>query len=190
MANDQDEFRSLGTLSLTGRKIVGIAIPYNKTTTLGPNLCEVIRPGAVGEFLRGGPKVVAIQEHQPQYVLGSTADGTLKLIDGEDALRYEIDPPDAGYANDLLQTMAKNPNTYGASFHMRVEPGGFTFKRSAGGGYTRDISRISNMREITITAFPCYTDTTAMLRSARELEQTDPAAAAALVRYLEIRGLA
>lgn len=183
-----DEFRSLGTLSLEGRKIIGTAIPYDCPADLGNGISEVIRPGAVADLLRSNPRIVALKEHDPHHVLGSTASGTLKLIDTPTGLNYEITPPDTTYATDLLRTMEANPGTYGASFHMRLEPKGYLVQRQQGGGYLRTIQKIAHMREITVTAFPCYPDSTAMLRSLQAaVQEGDTGAVAALLEYLKIR---
>lgn len=184
-----NELRSQGTLNLEGKRIFGIAIPYNSVTDVGNGISEVIRPGAMTDLLRSNPKIVAIQEHMGQYVLGSTTSGTLKLTDTPAGLAYEITPPEGvSYIQDLMRSMEANPGTFGSSFHMQLIRGGFTVTRTPSGGYLRDIKTISQCREITITAFPCYTDSSAMLRSilANEKPQDD-GRPSAVVTYCEIR---
>ena len=182
-----NELRSQGTLSLDGKRIFGIAIPYNSVTDVGNGISEVIRFGAMTDLLRSNPKIVAILEHQPQYVLGSTTSGTLKLTDTPQGLAYEITPPDSSYAVDLMRTMEANQGTFGSSFHMQLLRGGFTVTRTASGGYLRDIKTIAQCREITITAFPCYTDSSAMLRSILATEKPQDGRPSAVVTYCEIR---
>jgi HK97 family phage prohead protease len=179
-----DELRAASPATLEGNTLTGIAIPYNRVVELGRGMFEVMRPGCVADLLRSSPKISAIYEHAPTSFLGSTADGTLKLIDGDDALRYEITLPDTSYANDLRSAMKANPNAFGASWNMNVQPEGYDLLID-GGNATRSITRINKLREITITAFPVYVDTTAMLRSVQQLRDERPNVAALGVAYCE-----
>lgn len=182
-----DEKRAATSPSkLDGKKIVGMVIPYNRPADLGYGCSEVIAPGAVAELLRSTPKIAAILEHTGQLLLGCTIDGTLKLTDTAEGLMYEITPAETSYANDLRSAMAANPSTYGASWHMIVPADGYDVQCGDDSTYLRTITRIKEMREITITAFPVYVDTTAMLRSAKEPRQERSQEAAGIVEYLEI----
>ena len=71
-------------LRVSGRTLTGPAIPYSEQARDRP---EMFRPGSV-ELLE--PVTLNLQ-HDPERRIASTADGTLRVSDGPDALRLEAD---------------------------------------------------------------------------------------------------
>lgn len=69
---------------VAGRTLSGAAIPYGERAR---DRAEMFRPGSV-ELLE--PVTLNLQ-HDPERRIASTADGTLRIADGPDALRLEAD---------------------------------------------------------------------------------------------------
>ena len=190
MISYTDEYRGYGTASPTtigDYTISGIAIPYNAIAYVDSGIYEVVKPGALTAIMQAKPNICCIIEHKGEYVLGSTVDQTLRLRDTAEGLRYTITLPKTTYAEDLITVMQANPKTFGASFHMRLQPKDYSLSRHGTSGYLRTITNISQVIEITITAFPVYTSTTAILQEAAMLTGDGGEAAKTLLEYLKIR---
>jgi HK97 family phage prohead protease len=72
-------------------------IPYNSRSEDLMGFFETLAPGCFADSLSaggGGGDVIARQEHDSRLLLGRRSAGTLRLIDGSDALRYEVDLPE------------------------------------------------------------------------------------------------
>jgi len=105
-------------------KIVGLASVYfdgSESTEfrLFDNVVERILPGAFDRALADGDDVVALYNHNENFVLGRTPN-TLELNSTEQGLEYRIDPPDTQYAKDL-QTSISRGDIRGSSFAFQVE---------------------------------------------------------------------
>ena len=165
--------------------ITGIAIPYNSLALIDNTVYEQIKPGAMNALLQANANIKCCIQHNGNYILGSTADRTLILYDSPEGLRYSIALPNTTYANDLAEVMQKNPKTFGASFHMRLQGNDYVMSRQ-GPRPLRTINNITAIYEITLTAFPAYTATTAVLNSA-EPTGDGGERAKGLLQYWKIR---
>src|SRR5690606_29136668 len=66
---------------------------------------EKIAPGAFDDVLEDD--VRALFNHDPNFILGRTRSGTLKIAVDMRGLQYEIDPPDTQPARDLIVSMER-----------------------------------------------------------------------------------
>jgi HK97 family phage prohead protease len=145
--------------------IVGYAAVFNTLSedlplSEGRTYKEVIRPGAFAESLADGSDVLARFEHAE--ILGRTGNGTLRLIEDERGLRYEIDPPDTQLGRDLLVLIKRRDVPY-SSFAFRVRQGGDAWRRE-GATMVRELRSVRLVDVAPVTK-PAYLATDAAVRS-------------------------
>lgn len=92
-------------------KIVGRAAVFNKLSdpiggAWGGGFREKIAPGAFSESI-ASDDVLALFNHNPDIVLGSSHAGTLRLKESRGGLDIEIDPPDTTAARDLMTSIER-----------------------------------------------------------------------------------
>lgn len=150
-----------------GRPVIrGIAVPYNRLShpMRMPNsrahFRERFAPGAFTRALADGVDVVALVNHDPNHVLGRTSAGTLRLIDGPDALRYEIDPSDSLLADHHVKAVARR-DMKGSSFRFYMKRDLWSVEDG------QDIRTVAEagIDDVSVVTYPAYEDTSAALRS-------------------------
>lgn len=102
--------------------ICGYAAVYNALTTIDDwfgSYMEKCGTGCFTKTLADGADVRALYNHDPNFVLGRTKSGTLRLSEDDHGLAYEADPPDTQWARDLCETMRRG-DVDGSSFGFRV----------------------------------------------------------------------
>lgn len=75
---------------------------------------ETIAPGAFNKTVQEAD-VRSLWNHNVDYVLGRNKSGTLRLFIDEQGLGYEVEPPDAQWARDLMASIRRGDVT-GSSF--------------------------------------------------------------------------
>jgi len=140
------------------RTIVGYAAVFGVETDLGWYR-EKIRRGAFSATLRDKPDKVALVDHNPQMVLGRVAAGTLRLWEDQTGYRFEIDPPNTSYANDLIESLRRG-DIRGASFNFLPKEESWRDDDPP----LRELIEVEN-DEVSVVTFPAYADTSAALRS-------------------------
>lgn len=115
---------------------------------------ETIRSGAFGRAIREGQDVRALINHDPQFILGRTASGTLKLAEDSTGLHYEVDAPDTSYARDLAESMKRGDVTQ-SSFGFRVREDDW---QREGRGRLRTLLDV-DLLDVSPVTYPAYEDT-------------------------------
>lgn len=91
--------------------LVGYAAVFNQASELlddGQGVFrEYVLPGAFTKTLADNDDVVALFNHSVDHVLGRRRSGTLKLREDSKGLRFEVVPPAAGWARDLVASMKR-----------------------------------------------------------------------------------
>jgi HK97 family phage prohead protease len=110
------EFRTwkteLRTQMVGGKeKIVGYAAVFNQLSEplkIGSrSFRERVMPGAFDRCLQSTPDIRGLVNHDPALILGRTKSGTMTVNCDDHGLRYEIDPPDTTYSNDLRESLRR-----------------------------------------------------------------------------------
>lgn len=105
-------------LRAVGKKIFGM-IPYGSESVDLGGFTEVLQPGCFRGSLERGDKIMSFWGHDDRKPLGNSKNGTLKVKDSPEGLRFEITPPDTSWAADALASISSGViNT--CSFGMRV----------------------------------------------------------------------
>lgn len=144
----------------------GHAAVFNSPSEL---LCgcfrETIMPGAFTEALKTSD-VRALFNHVPDNILGRTSAGTLRVAEDDKGLAIEIDPPDTCCGRDLQVSM-KRGDIKEMSFGFTVAEGGDEWTRDpdGSGNWTRTISKIDRLYDVSPVTFPAYPEASCALRS-------------------------
>ena len=95
--------------------IQGYAALFNVRASIGGWFEESIRPGAFTRAIQEGDDCRCLFNHSPDFILGRTKSGTLRLKEDERGLWIENDMPDTQIGRDVL-TSIKRGDVTGQSF--------------------------------------------------------------------------
>lgn len=125
---------------------------------------ERVAKGAFVDSLKDGD-VRALWSHNPDFVLGRTKSGTLKLKEDQKGLAFELDLPDTQVARDAF-TLIKRGDVTGMSFGFNIKD--FEWERGEGEKpHIRTLTKV-DLHEISPVAFPAYPDTEVVTRSLKK----------------------
>ena len=132
---------------------------------------EQIGRHAFDASLAADDDVVALRDHNPELLLGRTANGSLRLSTDDDGLAFEIDLPDTGYARDVGHLVAGG-YLRGASFGF--VPGADEVGTAPDGRQLRTHTSIKRLLDVSVVALPAYEGTSVSLRHVTFDTQTVP----------------
>ena len=139
-----------------GSTIVGYAAVFNTETQIG-NFREQIAPEAFNRALTESPNVVALLNHDRNFVLGRTTSGTLKLSVDERGLKYELKLGNQSYAKDLAESMRRG-DISSSSF-------AFTIQRESWQDDLRTVEEVRGLYDISVVTTPAYAEASATIRA-------------------------
>jgi HK97 family phage prohead protease len=152
-----------GRLHFTGRAIV-----YGSLSEDMGGWREIIMPGAAERTLANGPDVRFLINHDPNYTLGRTASGTLRLAEDDQGVSVDADMADVSYARDLAVLLERG-DVNQMSFGFWVTADGWS-------GSTHEVHGIDlDGGDVSVVTFPAYAQTSAELRTAAARQLTPPA---------------
>jgi hypothetical protein len=143
------------------RKFVGYAAVFNSETRINSWLIEKIAPGAFTESIQNDD-IRSVWNHNNDFVLARTTNGTLKLTEDEKGLLAEIDPPDTQWARDF-QVSIDRGDVSQMSFSFRTISDKWE-ENQEDNTETRTLLK-AKLFEVSPVTFPAYADTTVALRS-------------------------
>lgn len=150
------EHRAAPSLTVSNRRLVGVAAPFNTETRIA-DFRELIRPGAFTKSLQSGRDILCLRDHDTSVLLGRTKTQTLELEERADGLHYSVKLPDTQAGRDLL-ALAERGDLGGVSF-------GFQAVNEHWDKDLRELQEVE-LHEISIVqAWPAYDQTTVSLRS-------------------------
>lgn len=144
------------------RSVQGYAAVYNsESKTLGW-FTEIIERGAFTEALQRSPDIVALYNHDENYVLGRRDAGTLSVWEDERGLQYKIDNlPNS--REDVLEAI-KRGDVNKSSFAFTIAPGGDRWEERDG-KTIRTITKFERIYDVSPVVYPAYSDSSVAKRS-------------------------
>lgn len=143
----------------TGSRLVlaGTAIRYGARSKDLGGFRERIMPGAFTEVIQKAD-VMAFEEHRSERYLGRTGNGTLRLLDTKESLRYEVDLLDDTVGREVARK-AERGDYAGSSFGFRAMTE--SWAKDEDGTPLRSVTAGRSLRDVGPTVAPAYEPTTA-----------------------------
>ncbi len=148
---------------------------------------EKIAPEAFDSVLNDESReVMAYWGHDINKPLGRRSAGTLRLSKTDTLLKFEADAPDTSWGRDAVAAIERG-DVQGMSFRFRVLPDGDMWEEDKEQNLIRTLRNVE-LQEVSPTAEPAYTKSSASVRSMEQvIEQREQAIAAQEKRAAEIR---
>lgn len=153
-------------------RIIGNGAVFNSRSENLGGFREIIMPGAFDEVLDND--VRATFNHDPNFILGRSSSGTLRMNVNEQGLGYEIDAPETQTIRDLVLAPMTRGDIKESSFGFRVAHDGEEWLRDDEGIVIRKIHKVSRLYDIGPVSFPAYQAASSAKRSLQHfIEQGD-----------------
>ena len=138
--------------------IGGYAAKYNVRSTMLGTFREQIMPGAFNRALKEqSHPVVALWNHDPNFVLGSTRSGTLTLDTDDEGMRYSVEVPDTQLGRDLSTLIARG-DVWGSSFAFVI--GEESWDKDEDGTALRSVISVEGVYDVSPVLTPAYEQAT------------------------------
>lgn len=153
-------------------RISGFAAVFNQRSENLGGFYEVIKPGAFDDVMQ--QDVRGLFNHDPNFVLGRSASGTLSLTLDDIGLHYDIDAPNTQTVRDLVLTPMKRGDIDQSSFTFIVaRNGGDHWYEDDEGLIVREIRKFARMIDVGPVSIPAYPDTSSQVsRSLESFKQS------------------
>lgn len=152
------------------KTIVGYGAVFNVETVIAGFFREKIMPGAFAGLLRSD--VRSLFNHDPNYVLGRTASGTLTISEDPVGLLYTVTPPQS--RADVIESLERGDVT-GSSFGFTVKRDEWTRPSTAAELPLRTIWECEELLDVGPVTFPAYAETSSEARNAAKAAAAPPA---------------
>lgn len=141
--------------------ISGYAAVFGQVIDLGYGFDETVAPGAFTDALARPDDVRALINHDESLILGRNTAGTLRLMQDDQGLAVEIEPPSTTYAMDLLTVMRRGDVTQMSfAFTADLEEWDETGPRPL-----RTIKAVT-LYDVSVVTYPAYDMTEAEAKAA------------------------
>jgi hypothetical protein len=148
--------------------ITGYAATFETESRMLPGgFIETIRRGAFDEVMAAGPDVIGVYNHDKNFLLGRTANGTMKLSLDDRGLKYEIYPPESRM--DVVESIERG-DVVGSSFAFKVPPRGESWGETARGIRRRSIEKVGFLEDVGPVVRPAY-ESASVVVSRRAIEE-------------------
>ncbi len=136
-------------------RLEGHAAVFNRLSEDLGGFREQITPGAFSQSI-AEDDIMALFNHDPNYVLGRNRAGTLQLNEDTTGLAMIINLPDTQIGRDLMVSVERRDIT-GASFSFFVPQGGDRWEHME----NMDLRTLlfARLKDVSPVAFPAYRDT-------------------------------
>lgn len=150
-------------------RIIGYGSVFNSRSEPLWGFREIIKPGAFDDVL--GDDVRGLFNHDPNFILGRSTSGTLKVSTDERGLRYDIEAPDTQTIRDLVLAPMLRGDINQSSFAFRVARDGERWYEDEEGVVIREISRFSRLFDVSPVTYPAYTEADSGVRSMKAWQE-------------------
>ncbi len=167
-------------------RLEGHAAVFNRLSEDLGGFREQIMPGAFAQSI-AEDDIMALWNHNPDYVLGRNRAGTLQLSEDTTGLAMVINLPDTQVGRDLMVSVERR-DVAGASFSFFVPQGGDKWDHME----SSDLRTLlfARLKDVSPVAFPAYRDTdVAIAKRSYEVWHRSMALAAPYARLLRERKL-
>lgn len=144
-------------------KFRGYAAVFNELSDDLGGFRERIAPGAFAESILKDD-IRALFNHDANFVLGRNKVGTLRLLEDEKGLYFEVDAPNAQWVRDLSESVARGDIDQCSFGFVALEDEWV----KEGGKDIRTLKRCQ-LFDVSIVTYPAYPQTNAQVRSAKEV---------------------
>ena len=140
--------------------IKGYAARFNSLSEDLGYFKEIIMPGAFRKTINDGADVRALFNHDPNFVIGRTKSGTLRIAEDDKGLFIEATPPETTWAKDLV-TSIKRGDVDQMSFGFKTVKDN---KRIDNGQNIRELLEVK-LFDVSPVTYPAYPQTSVVARS-------------------------
>ena len=148
--------------------LVGYASTYGRETVIAGLFREVVEPGAFNLALSRPDDVRALFNHDPNWLLGRTKSGTLRLSSDGEGLRYEVDiNADDPNAQSVMARVERG-DIDGSSFSFVVDAEEWEYPKE--GLPLRRIKDVT-LYDIAPVVYPAYGSTSVSARAEARAKQ-------------------
>lgn len=155
------------------RFIEGLAVPYNRWTTIGAWFREKFEPGAFRAYLTDPDSDVRYNYgHERNSLMGRRRSGTLTVWEREDGLYVRLEVPNTTLGRDMIE-MIRRGDIQGHSIEFYAKQETWRYADADGNEDLELDERIvteATLPGVALVADPAYEDASAALRS-RELSR-------------------
>ena len=143
--------------------IIGYGSVFNTRSEPLWGFREIIKPGAFDDVLTDD--VRGLFNHDPNFILGRSASGTLAIAVDDKGLRYDITAPDTQTIRDLVLAPLIRGDISQSSFAFRISHDGEDWYQDDEGIVIREIHRFSRLYDVSPVTYPAYQDADSGVRS-------------------------
>lgn len=150
-------------------RIIGYGSVFNSRSEPLWGFREIIKPGAFDDVLSND--VRGLFNHDPNFILGRSASGTLALSVDERGLQYNITAPDTQMIRDLVIAPMLRGDISQSSFAFQVARDGDNWYEDEEGIVIREINKFSRLYDVSPVTYPAYQDADSGVRSLKAWQE-------------------
>lgn len=147
--------------------------PWNETLTATTGYVEKVAHGAFREALASGDNIPLLLEHDGHKLLATTQSGNLRLKEDTYGLRVDAKLP-GNYLGEYARSLVESGDLAGMSYGIALDPKRDSTLTRERGVWTRTITGVKRLLDVSLTWQPAYTSTTARLRPAGSVATPPP----------------
>lgn len=140
-----DKAGSIGTIS-------GYSAVFNSRSEDLGGFTEFMAEGAFSRVLTDDPDVRGLVNHDSNQLIGRTSAGTMRLVQDNRGLKYDIDVADTQAGRDIMVSVERGDTT-GSSFAFTVESDEWA---TVDGAQERTITAVKGLFDSGPVTFPAY----------------------------------